>query len=250
MERDDLERRVADLERQLAEQRRYAGVTRGAGSGGTTWRTLTGDRRLGALGALFISVMAAVLLTMLLPSSALWTSAIVCDSGSRLAYSEVFGLRQGTAMTFQCVSGDTSYGANQFAIYALQALVAVFVVPGAIAAGRWAWRRSRTRWLTVAVVAVCLAVPLAVDLAVVGRSQGSSGLVQVPQGGRLSVDEVYTTKSFACNDGDLRVGGFFMTVTVSGHCHKLTVDGIGDDVTFDSADVNVGGGIGNSVERR
>lgn len=250
MERDDLERRVSELERQLAEQKRYARATDGARSGGRPLRTLTGDRRLGVLAVFGISLLAAMLVTMLIPSSAMWTSAIVCDSGSRLAYSESFGLRQGTTRTFQCVSGDTSYAASKLAIYALQVLIAALVVPGAIAAGRLAGRRSRKRWVAVAVIALCLIGPLAVDLAVVGKWQDSSGPIQVPQGGSLSVDEVFTTKSIACNDGDLRVGGFFMTVTVSGHCHRLTVDGSGDHVTFDTVDFNIGGGIANTVEHR
>ena len=41
-----------------------------------------------------------------------------------------------------------------------------------------------------------------------------------------------------------------MTVTVNGHCHRLTVDGIGDHVTFDTVDFNIGGGIANTVEHR
>jgi hypothetical protein len=250
MERDDLERRVAELERQLAEQKRYAGATRRAGSGGQLSSTLIGDRRLSVLAVLGISLLAAILVTMLLPSSALWTSGIVCDSGSRLAYSESFGLGQGTTMTFQCVSGDASYGASKLAIYALQALVAALVVPAAIAVARLTWRRSGLRWLAVAVLVVGLVVPLALDLAVVGKWQDSSGAIQVPQGGSLSVDELLTTKSIACNDGNLRVGGFFMTVAVSGHCRRLTVDGIGDHVSFDTVDSNIGGGIGNTVEHR
>jgi hypothetical protein len=250
MERDDLETRVSELERQLSEQKRYARAAGGAGSGGQAWRVLTGDRRVSVLSVLGIGIFAAILLTLFIPFSALWTSGIVCDGGFRLAYRESFGLRQGTTRTFQCINGDASYVASTIAIYALQAVVGVLVVSGAIAVGRLTWRRSRLRWLAIAVTALCFAGALAVDLAIVAAWQDSSGPIQVPAGGSLSVDEAFTTKSIACNDGDLRVGGFFMTVTVSGHCHRLTVDGIGDHVTVESVDLNIGGGIANRVEHR
>jgi hypothetical protein len=249
MERDDLERCVAELERQLAEQRRYAGATRGAGSGGQLWSSLTGDRRLSVLAVLGISLVAAMLVTLLIPSSALWKR-------DRLRQ----WLSPGIQRELRSWAGndqDVPMRQRRYLVWRQQTrdLRAAGLGRGArgsrrIAAARLTWRRSRMRWLAIAVLALGLLVPLALELAVVGKWQDSSGPIQVPHGGSLSVDELFTTKSIACNDGDLRVGGFFMTVTVSGHCRRLTVDGIGDYVTFDTVDLNIGGGIAITVEHR
>jgi Protein of unknown function (DUF3060) len=247
MERDDLEKRVADLEHQLAEQRR-AGPGRTARSrNATPWRMLVVNGRVSVIGAIFVGVLAAVVLTLLLPFSALWTSGIVCDGGSHLAYSESFGLRQGTTRTFQCVNGESSYVASKLVIYALQAVIGALVVYGAAAAGLLAWRRSGSKALTSVVVVFCLLAALLADLVFVATWQDSLGPTQVPSGGKLSVDEAFTNRSVACNDGELRIGGILMTVKVTGRCRRLTVDGIGDDVTVENADSIISGGIANSI---
>jgi hypothetical protein len=77
-----------------------------------------------------------VLVTMLVPSSALWTSGIVCNTPSHLAFSESLSVSHATSRTFQCVSGDSSYAASKLAIYALQTLVCALVLCGTVAAGR------------------------------------------------------------------------------------------------------------------
>jgi hypothetical protein len=83
-----------------------------------------------------IGIVAPVLVTMLIPSSALWTSGIVCNTPSHLAYSASLSLGHATSRTFQCVSGDSSYAASKLAIYALQTLVSALVLCGTVAAGR------------------------------------------------------------------------------------------------------------------
>jgi hypothetical protein len=222
-----------------------------AGFGGQRPRRTVGwTGRVGVGSIVVIGIVAAVLVTVLIPSSTLWTSGIVCNSRSHLAYSESFSLGQGTSRTFQCVSGDSAYGASKLAIYALQTLATALVLCGTVAAGRLTWRLSRKRSLTYIVIAVCLVGPLVLDLAAVAKWQESFGLTQVPRGGSLSLDEVFTTKTIACNDGDLRVGGVFMTVTVTGHCRRLTVDGIGDQVSVGTVDFTIGGGIANTIQHR
>lgn len=248
MDRDDLEKRVSDLERQLAEQRRPSGRTRSGNA--APWRMLVANGRISVLGVLFVGVLAAVVVTLMIPFSALWTSGIVCHGGSHLAYSESFGLRQGTTRTFQCVTGESSYVASKLAIYALQAVVGALVIYGTVVAGRQAWRRSGSRALTSVVAVFCLLAALLADLVFVARWQDSLGPIQVPRGGKLSVDEAFTTKTIACNGAELRVGGILMTVTVTGRCRRLLVDGIGDDVTVENADSITSGGIANSIGSR
>jgi hypothetical protein len=70
-------------------------------------------------------------------------------------------------------------------------------------------------------------------------SSTASGVLSVPQGGNLTVNDD-TTKVVACNDGNLTVED--ISVTVTGHCAKLTVSASSDQVTADSADsIDVGG---------
>ena len=53
-----------------------------------------------------IEIVAPVLVTMLIPSSALSASGIVCNTPSHLAYSGSLSLGHGTSRGFQCVSGE------------------------------------------------------------------------------------------------------------------------------------------------
>jgi len=176
MDQDDPEKRIADLEHQLAERMRGADLppalprtwvsvdgggfqqvgTPGdeAGFGGQRPRHTvgwTGRVDVGTIVA--IGIVAPVLVTMLIPSSALWTSGIVCSTPSYLAYSESLSLGHATGRTFQCVSGDSSYAASKLAIYALQTLVSALVLCGTVAAGRltWRWQESSGRRSTEAV---------------------------------------------------------------------------------------------------
>jgi hypothetical protein len=159
MDRDDPEKRIADLERQLAERkcgadlppalpRTWVSVDGGgflqvgtpgdeARFGGQRPRRTVGwTGRVDVGTIVVIGIVATVLVTMLVPSSALWTSGIVCNTPSHLAFSESLSVSHATSRTFQCVSGDSSYAASKLAIYALQTLVCALVLCGTVAAGR------------------------------------------------------------------------------------------------------------------
>jgi hypothetical protein len=174
MDQDDPEKRIADLEHQLAERMRGAdlppalprtwvsvdgdgfqqvGIPVGeAGFGGQRPRRTVGwTGRVDVGTVVVIGIAATVLVTMLIPSSALWTSGIVCNTPSHLAYSESLSLGHATSRTFQCVSGDSSYAASKVAIYALQTLISALVLCGAVAAGRLTSRLSRRRSSTYTV---------------------------------------------------------------------------------------------------
>ncbi len=64
-------------------------------------------------------------------------------------------------------------------------------------------------------------------------SSTESSAASVPQGGSLTVKDD-ATKTVACNDGNLTVDD--ISVTVTGHCVKLIVDGNSSQVNVDSAD--------------
>ncbi len=192
MDQDDAERRIAELERQLAEQKRIAELERQLADAraadraepATGWqdasdrgrpgpeeftfdspekhvRTLTpdetarGDRRVWVLfGLIFVLPIAAVVcfcvataLAALKPSSAMWTSGIVCKSGYHLSndnkhYSTPSG-GSGTTMSFRCVSGASWYHANDWAILGLQMLLIGLVLFAATAVGVLMWRLWR-----------------------------------------------------------------------------------------------------------
>ena len=159
MDQDDPEKRIADLEHQLAERMRGAalppalpgtwvsvdeggfqqvGIPGGEArfGGQRPRRTVGWTGRVDVGTVVVIGIVATVLVTKLIPSSALWTSGIVCNIPSHLAYSESLSLGQATSRTFQCVSGESSYAASKLAIYALQTLVSALVLCGTVAAGR------------------------------------------------------------------------------------------------------------------
>ena len=96
-----------------------------------------------AIGPLY-GVVAGV--TAALPSSALWMSGIMCSSPYHLAYHNEgyhYGRAPGFRGGFQCVSGDSSYHVNYFAISVLQTLLVVLVLFGVVAVGVLMWRRLR-----------------------------------------------------------------------------------------------------------
>jgi hypothetical protein len=81
---------------------------------------------------LCVGVGAAAAVTAAIPSSALWMSAIVCDSGYQLAYNasdySYKPGQSGTSVSFQCVGDAGSYDVNDFAVFGLQFLLIVLVV--------------------------------------------------------------------------------------------------------------------------
>jgi hypothetical protein len=174
MDQDDPEKRIADLEHQLAERMRGADLppalprtwvsVDGGGfqhvgtpvdeawfGGQRPRRTVGWTDRVDVGTVVVIGIVVTVLVTMLIPWSALWTSGIVCNSPSHLAYSESLSLGHATGRTFQCVSGDSSYAASKLAIYALQTLVSALVLCGTVAAGRLIRCLWRKRSLTYTV---------------------------------------------------------------------------------------------------
>ena len=221
MNQDDPEKRIAELEHQLAERMRGAdlppalprnwvsvdggGFFQQVGTPGDEAR-FGGQRPRRTVGwtgpvdvetIVVIGIVAPVLVTMLIPSSALWTSGIVCNTPSHLAYGGSLSLGHGTSRGFQCVSGDSSYAASKLAIYALQTLVSALVLCGTVAAGRLTWRLSRKRSLTYTVIALSLVGPLALDLVAVAKWQerqessgrhGTQAVGQLPVPGTPPVD--------------------------------------------------------------
>jgi hypothetical protein len=104
--------------------------------------------RIGAiLGTLGICVGAAASLTAMMPSSALWTSPFVCDSGYQLAYDTTnYSYKpgqSGTSVSFECVGATGSYEPSWIAIDALQTLLAAVVLGAAVAVGLMIWRLIR-----------------------------------------------------------------------------------------------------------
>jgi hypothetical protein len=110
----------------------YAAGTFGYGGQGgysAPGRKLVGADRVGAIlgiggGAFGLCAGGAAAMTAVIPSSALWMSAIVCDSGYQLAYNtsdySYKPGQSGTSVSFQCVGDAGSYDVNDFAVVALQ----------------------------------------------------------------------------------------------------------------------------------
>lgn len=98
-------------------------------------------------GAIGVCVGGAAAVTAIFPSSALWMSAIVCRSPYQLDYSTSHYSykpgQSGTSVSFQCVSGASSYDANNFAIDGLQSLAIALVLCVGVAVGRLIWRQAR-----------------------------------------------------------------------------------------------------------
>ena len=68
-----------------------------------------------------------------------------------------------------------------------------------------------------------------------------------PPGGKLTVNGSNVNKTLVCNDNSLLVNGNSNTVVVTGHCTKVTVNGIKNVVTLDSADTINVNGLNNQV---
>jgi hypothetical protein len=104
--------------------------------------------RIGAiLGTLGLCVGAAASLTATMPSSALWTSPVVCDSGYQLAYDTTnYSYKpgqSGTSVSFECVGATGSYEPSWIAIDALQTVLAAVVLGAAVGVGFMIWRLIR-----------------------------------------------------------------------------------------------------------
>jgi hypothetical protein len=118
--------------------------------------------------------------------------------------------------------------------------------------GNWIGRLRRGLQAGMAVWLIILIGWLAAS-AVVGFAAAGVGFgaylfhTAVPPGGELTVDEMDTTKTIACNDGHLTVDSQSTTVTVTGHCVQLTVSGISNHVTVNGADTIDAAGIDNVV---
>ena len=182
MDSDDPEERIAELERQLAQQKRIAELERQlseakatAGQQDTVGqqtaevfqrRLENGNvtirvghsavnpsrqasrqrpqrKRAGSNYGMLIGIIVggggicgggAAALIAVFPSSALWTSAIVCSSSYQLAYKTAHYSykpgQSGRTVSFQCVDGANAYAANDLAIGGLQTLAIALVLGG------------------------------------------------------------------------------------------------------------------------
>jgi hypothetical protein len=219
-------------------------------------RTWTVANRLGAVvGAIGGCIGGAAVLTAVLPSTALWTSSIVCGGPNQLMvhtshYSYKPG-QSGTTVDFQCLAGDGAHEANFATISALQTLVVGLALAGVLAIGFLIRRIRRSEPVRPASAVIAGAVGLSA-LAVVAAIfwQGfasSSSATQMPHGGTLSIRGNGDSQTIACNDGHLSIDGREMTVTVTGHCARLSVDGVIHHITVDSVDAIDVDGIHNVI---
>jgi uncharacterized coiled-coil protein SlyX len=124
----------------------------GKGGFSAPQRKLVGADRVGAIlgvggGGIGLCIGAAAAATAVIPSSALWMSAIVCDSGYQMAYNtsdySYKPGQSGTTVSFQCVGDAGSYDVNNFAVFALQSLLIALVVFAVGAVVGLMWRRRR-----------------------------------------------------------------------------------------------------------
>ncbi|OBK43687.1 hypothetical protein [Mycobacterium sp. 1081908.1] len=104
--------------------------------------------RIGAvLGTFGLCIGAAASLTAMMPSSALWTSPFVCDSGYQLAYDTTnYSYKpgqSGTSVSFECVGATGSYEPSWIAIDAFQTVLAAVVLGAAVGIGFVIWRLIR-----------------------------------------------------------------------------------------------------------
>ena len=66
-------------------------------------------------------------------------------------------------------------------------------------------------------------------------------------GGKLSVSGVGKNETIACDDGIATISGMSNTVVLTGHCATVTVSGVQNVVTVDSADTINASGFDNRV---
>jgi hypothetical protein len=100
-------------------------------------------------GAIGLCVGGAAAVLAVFPSSALWMSPIVCRSGYDLGYNtshySYMPGQSGTSVSFQCLGDSDYYEASDFAVFALQSLLAILVVAVVLVVGGLLWRRAHKR---------------------------------------------------------------------------------------------------------
>jgi hypothetical protein len=190
----DLERRIAELERRLADAKAADGADapftvdapRRPGRIRAPDETARGDGRVWIFfGLVFVLPIAAVVclcvttaLVTLAPSTAMWMSGIVCGAGYDLAndnrhYGTPSG-GSGTTMSFRCVSGQNSYHASDFAVFGLQFLLVGVVLCAAVAVGVLMWRLApkratqRRRRHPARVALIAAIVPMLAPVGIIG----------------------------------------------------------------------------------
>ncbi len=152
------------------------------GSGQRRRQSLPGASVIGGLaGALGLCVGGAAALTAVLPSTALWTSAIVCGGPNQLMvntshYSYKPG-QSGSTVAFQCLESEGASDASFLAIGALQSVVVALVLVGVLAGATVVRRIARNQPVRPAraIVATCLAgLAVAVVAAITWQAVSSS----------------------------------------------------------------------------
>jgi Protein of unknown function (DUF3060) len=83
-----------------------------------------------------------------------------------------------------------------------------------------------------------------------GATASSNNPTAVPQGGELRVGGNMEGKTVACNDGKLTLYGTNSDYSITGHCVSLTVGGFNNKATVDSADTLESTGYSNTVTVR
>jgi hypothetical protein len=81
-----------------------------------------------------------------------------------------------------------------------------------------------------------------------GTTASSNNPTAVPQGGELRVGGTMEGRTVACNDGKLTLYGTNSDYLITGHCASLTVGGYNNKVTVDSADTLESTGYSNTVK--
>jgi hypothetical protein len=109
------------------------------------WGTRGWPDRIGMIiGAFGICIGAAASLTALMPSSAVWTSPFVCDSGYQLAYNvKNYSYKpgqSGSSVSFECVGATDAYEPSWLAIDALHTALVTLALGAVVAVGFVIWR--------------------------------------------------------------------------------------------------------------
>jgi DUF3060 family protein len=266
---DDPQQRIAELERELAEQRRINQLqdqladARGVTPAPVLFRqrsrpsrTYRGANLFGAVaGAIGFCAGGAAALTAVLPSSALWTSSIVCGGRNQLmvntSHYSYKPNQSGTTVGFQCLRADGAHDASWFTITVLQSILVTLMLAGVAAVAFVMRRKARQQPVSGPQLALAsglgtVAVAAAIFV-VLHTIASSSSPIQMPPGGNLAIRGNAETQTIACNGGHLSVDGREMTVNVTGHCARISVDGVIHHITVDSADAIDVDGLNNVV---
>ena len=79
------------------------------------------------------------------------------------------------------------------------------------------------------------------------RTSAGPSTSSAPRGGRLSIAGVGKNETIECNDSFVSVSGMSNTVVLTGHCADVTVSGVQNVVTVDTADTINASGVENKV---